>query len=75
MSSLTKSPLPTLQAVSSSFAALQEVLEPLLGEHTLEAITQTLQEREDPSDLEGRLDSARLQVSVAYVLLDLVWSK
>lgn len=26
-------------------------------------------------ELDGRLDSARLQVSIAYVLLDLVWGE
>lgn len=30
---------------------------------------------EEPSELAGMLDSARMRVSVAYVLLDLIWSE
>ncbi|KAN0060413.1 hypothetical protein ACQY0O_007743 [Thecaphora frezii] len=78
MSHLAKSPLPILKKLSTSLTSLDTILHPLLEGYTLEDITNNLQFGEDGADrndddLAGRLDSARLQVSVAYVLLDLVW--
>lgn len=77
MSSLRQSPLPTLQALSSSLTELTTVLQPLLG-HNYEQLNAALQANSATKDnsegeLHGRLDAARMQVSVAYVLLDLVW--
>ncbi|SPO42610.1 related to LRP1 - nuclear exosome-associated nucleic acid binding protein [Moesziomyces antarcticus] len=85
MSSLRQSPLPTLQALSASFTELSTILQPLLA-HNYEAINTALQANSSASastqpdaaekgedELHGRLDAARMQVSVAYVLMDLVW--
>lgn len=78
MSSLRQSPLPTLQALSSSFTELNTILQPLLS-HNYGSLNSALQSnssstKENTEDeLHGRLDAARMQVSVAYVLLDLVW--
>lgn len=77
MSSLRQSPLPTLQALSSSFTDLNTILQPLLS-HNYEALNAALQANSSTKDaaedeLHGRLDAARMQVSVAYVLMDLVW--
>nr|WJN24844.1 homeodomain transcription factor bE [Tranzscheliella williamsii] len=83
MSSLRQTPLPTLQALSASFTDLSTVLEPLL-DHKYESLNAALQKNSsaatasasssgDVDELGGRLDAARLQVSVAYVLMDLVW--
>nr|QBH67513.1 DNA-binding protein C1D [Ustilago esculenta] len=77
MSSLRKSPLPTLQSLSSSFSDLSTILQPLLSHNyeqlnaALQANSSNAQKTED--ELHGRLNAARMQVSVAYVLLDLVW--
>lgn len=77
MSSLRQSPLPTLQALSSSFTDLNSILQPLLA-HNYEALNAALQSNSSTAEksedeLHGRLDAARMQVSVAYVLMDLVW--
>lgn len=85
MSSLRQSPLPTLQALSASFTELSTILQPLLA-HNYEALNTALQANSSASastqtdaadkgvdELHGRLDAARMQVSVAYVLMDLVW--
>ncbi|SPO20256.1 related to LRP1 - nuclear exosome-associated nucleic acid binding protein [Ustilago trichophora] len=77
MSSLRQSPLPTLQALSSSFTELNSILQPLLS-HEYTQLNSALQSNSSTADkledeLHGRLDAARMQVSVAYVLMDLVW--
>lgn len=73
MSSLRQSPLPTLAALSSSFTDLQIILQPLLS-HPYETLNSSLQSKTSgENELQGRLDAARMQVSVAYVLMDLVW--
>ncbi|EPQ28973.1 uncharacterized protein PFL1_03263 [Pseudozyma flocculosa PF-1] len=84
MAHLAKSPLPVLKKLSTSLTSLDTVLHPLLHGHSLEELTNSLQfgdeasqsrgkEKEGETELSGRLDSARLQVSLAYVVLDLVW--
>ncbi|SNX81908.1 related to LRP1 - nuclear exosome-associated nucleic acid binding protein [Melanopsichium pennsylvanicum] len=85
MSSLRQSPLPILQALSSSFTDLTHILAPLLNNQTYEQLNAALQANSSKSattstqnstsddELHGRLDAARMQVSVAYVLMDLVW--
>ncbi|SYW83557.1 related to LRP1 - nuclear exosome-associated nucleic acid binding protein [Ustilago bromivora] len=78
MSSLRPSPLPTLQTLSSSFTDLSNILQPLLA-HNYEQLNSALQanssttQNASEDELHGRLDAARMQVSVAYVLMDLVW--
>ncbi|SJX60624.1 related to nuclear regulator [Sporisorium reilianum f. sp. reilianum] len=77
MSSLRQSPLPTLAALSASFTDLTSTLQPLLA-HNYEQLNAALQANSASTDnaddeLHGRLDAARMQVSVAYVLMDLVW--
>ncbi|KAJ1030117.1 hypothetical protein NDA16_000817 [Ustilago loliicola] len=78
MSSLRQSPLPTLQALSSSFSDLSAILQPLLA-HNYEQLNSALQANSSTTqnatedELHGRLDAARMQVSAAYVLMDLVW--
>ncbi|CDS00150.1 related to nuclear regulator [Sporisorium scitamineum] len=76
MSSLRQSPLPALQALSSSFTDLTAILQPLLA-HNYEQLNAALQSNSSQDnagdELHGRLDAARMQVSVAYVLMDLVW--
>ncbi len=75
----------TLQALSASFTELSTILQPLLA-HNYEALNTALQANSSASastqtdaadkgedELHGRLDAARMQVSVAYVLMDLVW--
>lgn len=78
MSSLRQSPLPTLTALSSTFTELTTILQPLQA-HNYEQLNAALQanssasEKAAEDELHGRLDAARMQVSVAYVLMDLVW--
>ncbi|KAJ9476586.1 Homeobox domain-containing protein [Pseudozyma hubeiensis] len=77
MSSLRQSPLPTLSALASSFTDLNTLLQPLLSipyselNAALQSNSSFKSNTED--ELQGRLDAARMQVSVAYVLMDLVW--
>ncbi|EST06507.1 Sas10/Utp3/C1D [Kalmanozyma brasiliensis GHG001] len=76
MSSLRQSPLPTLSALSGAFTELNSTLAPLLAQN-YEALNAALQAnsaaKDGEDELHGRLDAARMQVSVAYVLMDLVW--
>ncbi|PWZ01438.1 hypothetical protein BCV70DRAFT_198867 [Testicularia cyperi] len=82
MSSLRQSPLPTLQSLSASFGDVQTLLEPLFF-YKYEQLSSALQANssapalsaasDSNDELRGRLDAARMQVSAAYVLLDLVW--
>ncbi|KAJ1028917.1 hypothetical protein NDA18_002939 [Ustilago nuda] len=78
MSSLRQSPLPTLKTLSFSFTDLSNILQPLLA-HNYEQLNSALQanssttQNASKDELHGRLDAARMQVSVAYVLMDLVW--
>ncbi|PWN19402.1 hypothetical protein BCV69DRAFT_284035 [Microstroma glucosiphilum] len=73
-----ESPLPALAAFSESLATLGQTLDPLLKQ-PLDQIVSKLEEgsshtaESSSNGLEGRLDAAKLQVSIAYVLLDLVW--
>ncbi|PWN52187.1 hypothetical protein IE53DRAFT_385382 [Violaceomyces palustris] len=97
MSSLSRSPLPTLRALDSSLSQLDRILQPLLANQSFKTLNEDLQsgssvqkkerkgnkdgdkeeggkeEEEETNELAGRLDSARMQVSLAYVLLDLIW--
>lgn len=72
------SPLPTLESFSSAFTKLEDALQPLAGQ-PLKALQDKLQagsshaEDIQANPCEGRLDVARLNVSIAYVLLDLFW--
>lgn len=73
-----ESPLPALAAFSESLTTLGQTLDPLLKQ-SLDQIVAKLEEgsshtaESSSNGLEGRLDAAKLQVSIAYVLLDLVW--
>lgn len=69
------SPLSTLQQLRSQLEGLKLALTPILEGGTLERLTLALENSNEPgsSKLTGRLHSAQLQSSLAYVLLDLVW--
>ena len=75
-----ESPLPSLQSLSASLQDLRRHLHPLL-QQPLENVIGKLEQgssaggESSSTALDGRLDSAKLQVSIAYVLLDLVWGK
>ena len=78
MSSL-KSPAPIIKQLRSLLQDLNESLDPVTSQ-SLEKLTNTLESRTKASTsssneviLSGRLESAQLQSSLAYVLLDLVW--
>ncbi|CAO1619522.1 unnamed protein product [Sympodiomycopsis kandeliae] len=67
------SPLPTLQSLTASLQQLRTVLHPLLQTRFDTLLADLENHQQDQSTLTGRLDSAKLQVSIAYVLLDLFW--
>jgi len=63
-----KSPAPTLAQLRNSLSSLRKSLDPVLLE-PLDALTLQIEE----SNQDGKLQSAQLYVSMAYVVLDLVW--
>jgi exosome complex protein LRP1 len=63
-----KSPAPTIVQLRSSLASLQTALDPVLAQ-SLEALTTSIEE----VNRDGKLQSAQMYVSLAYVVLDLVW--
>ena len=63
-----KSPAPTLTQLRTSLEGLQGALSPLSA-GSLEALAAQIEECND----DGKLQSAQLHVSLAYVVLDLVW--
>lgn len=71
-----KSPAPVLAELKKLLSGLEEVLKPLLTRNfssltaELESRTKTVHDRTVHS---GKLESAQLQASLAYVILDLVW--
>lgn len=78
----TESPAPTLAKLSESLTTLAQTLDPLLAQpfqelrEKLEGGSSVTANGEGEKDeLGGKLDAARMQVSVAYVVLDLVWSE
>lgn len=75
-----ESPLPSLQSLSTSLQDLQRYLHPLLQQRFADVIGKLEQGssaggESSATSLDGRLDSAKLQVSIAYVLLDLIWGE
>lgn len=64
-----KSPAPTLAQLQSSLKRLQIALDPLLAQ-SLESLTDTIEQVHSSN---GKLQSAQIHVSMAYVVLDLVW--
>lgn len=63
-----KSPAPTLVQLRTSLENLRKSLDPVTAE-PLEALTLQIEE----ANRDGKLQSAQLYVSMAYVVLDLVW--
>lgn len=63
-----KSPAPTLVQLRSSLSTLQTALDPVLAQ-SLEVLTASIEE----GNQDGKLQSAQMYVSLAYVVLDLVW--
>ncbi|PWN27225.1 hypothetical protein BDZ90DRAFT_220729 [Jaminaea rosea] len=82
-----QSPLPTLNELSTALKQLQSTLDPLMARPLADTLaklqaaqpTQPTQmdnsngSSSSSSSSSHRLDSAKLQTSIAYVLLDLVW--
>jgi exosome complex protein LRP1 len=77
MSSL-KSPAPTIKKLRSLLRDLNDSLDPITSQ-SLEKLTSNLESGTKAGTssndvvLTGRLESAQLQSSLAYILLDLVW--
>ncbi|UZJ51882.1 hypothetical protein CBS101457_001202 [Exobasidium rhododendri] len=63
-----KSPAPTLSQLKVSLKNLRKSLDPVI-DGPLEALTLQIEE----ANQDGKLQSAQLYVSMAYVVLDLVW--
>lgn len=70
-----QSPAAKLATLRSQLEDLNEALKPVLQKESLASLTTALESFNEPgsSKLTGRLQSAQLQSSLAYVLLDLVW--
>ena len=75
MSSL-KSPAPTVAQLRSSLKNLQKALDPITAQ-SLESLTSQIEEQQrkqtGSTSSNGKLQSAQLNISLAYVILDLVW--
>jgi exosome complex protein LRP1 len=63
-----KSPAPTVAQLRASLKSLQTALDPVMAQ-SLEELTSSIEE----SNKDGKLQSAQMYVSMAYVILDLVW--
>lgn len=74
-----KSPAPVIKRLRSLLQDLNASLDPITSQPldqlttTLENRTKTESNSKDDVILTGRLESAQLQSSLAYILLDLVW--
>lgn len=64
-----KSPAPTLTQLQTSLKSVRTALGPVLAQ-SLESLTNTI---EEINSSDGKLQSAQMYISIAYVVLDLVW--